>query len=644
MSKTVRCWIICIAALVACSFSGAGDVHGAPLNKDQRKVVSEIKKDLAKVTSLSRAKKFDEAEELIKSAEEKLDNLILEAMLKDDDKIVIGQKKLIEAKRKILDLAKNPDKKKKGNTVSFEEDVAPIIIERCLLCHKAEKPSGGLALDTFAGMKKGSTNGPLLIPGNANQSRLALRVATPDEKLRMPKDGQKLDNEEVQLIALWINQGAKFDGKAEEDKIGSSVKAEEDEEKKEEKPKSMKEEKPVTIEKPTGDETVSFKDDIAPWMVVHCVRCHSGDDPRSGFSLETFEKLMTGGDSGYVIVPTKPEESRIYDLVVTQLPFKMPRGQGLLKEKNAIALTTWIREGAKFDGPDPAAALTSYVPTEEELRAAELAAMSPEQFSQMRNERSKDQWTRAIPKDQPAQIESAEFLLMGNVSEERLKTLNVWAEKEADNLRDIFKETDKPLWKGRLTIFAIKDRFGFEEFNITLHQRTPPAEMLGHAVVTAHQEDAYIVVQDVGDTVTSESPGLHLILAEQMTAALMKRKAANLPGWMVQGAGLAVAARSGEGTEYLEGLKKSIPELLTDVKKPEDIFVDGTFSPSGTAAVGYALVEFLLKSQGGEKFGQLVGRVASGGDVLAALKTVYQAEPAAIAQTFVNGLKISKKR
>jgi hypothetical protein len=129
-----------------------------------------------------------------------------------------------------------------------------------------------------------------------------------------------------------------------------------------------------------------------------------------------------------------------------------------------------------------------------------------------------------------------------------------------------------------------------------------------------------------------------------MTAALMKRKAANLPGWMVQGAGLAVAARSGEGTEYLEGLKKSIPELLTDVKKPEDIFVDGTFSPSGTAAVGYALVEFLLKSQGGEKFGQLVGRVASGGDVLAALKTVYQAEPAAIAQTFVNGLKISKKR
>ncbi|MDA1214888.1 MAG: hypothetical protein O2955_20490, partial [Planctomycetota bacterium] len=480
--------------------------------------------------------------------------------------------------------------------------------------------------------------------GSANTSRLALRVVTPDDNLRMPKDGQKLEDEEIGMIILWINQGAKFDGKSDEDKIGSSVDSE-DEEDEEEKPKSMKEEKPVSIEKATGDETVSFKDDIAPWMVVHCVRCHSGETPASGFSLETFEKLMTGGDSGYVVVPSNPDESRIHQLVVKQDPIKMPRGQGLLKRKNAEDFTTWIREGAKFDGPDPQATLRSYVPTEEEKRAAELAAMSAEQFSEMRKSRSKEQWERALPKEQPAQIESSEFLVMGNVSKDRLQAVNDWADKEANSLRDLFKEKDNPLWKGRLTIFVIKDRFSFEEFNITLHQRTPPAEMVGHAVVTPHQEDAYIVVQDVGDSVTSESPGLHLIVAEQMTAALLKKKAGNLPGWVVQGAGLAVAARSGEGSEYLNGLKNSIPELLTDVKKPEDIFVDGTFSPSGTSAVGYALVDFLIKSPGGgERFSQLVGRIAGGDDTLAALKTVYQAEPAVIAQAFVSGLKVSKKR
>ncbi|MFN0199631.1 MAG: c-type cytochrome domain-containing protein, partial [Planctomycetaceae bacterium] len=541
-----------------------------------------------------------------------------------------------------LKQAKNPDKKKKGNMVSFESDVAPILVERCLLCHSSDKPSGGLSLDTFAGMKLGSTNGPLLIANDASSSRMTLRLIAPEQQ-RMPKDGQPLSEEEITLIATWINQGAKFDGKSEEDKIGSSTLSDEEKEKEkakeDAKPKSMKEEKPAAIEKPTGNETVSFKDDIAPWMVVHCVRCHSGERPQSGFSLESFEKLMTGGDSGYIVVAGKPEESRIYSLVVMQDPIKMPRGQGLLKKKNADDLTTWIREGAKFDGPDPMAPLRSYVPTEEERRAAELAAMTPEQFSEMRMARSKDQWERALPKEQPLTLEGKEFVVMGNVNEARLKTVNEWAEKEVTGLRDLFQEDAVPLWKGRLTIFVIKDRFGFEEFNITLHQQTPPAEMLGHAVLTANQEDAYIVVQDVGDAVTPESPGLRLVMVEQMTAALLKRKAGNLPGWIVQGAGLAVAARSGEANVYLDNLKTSIPGLLTDVKKPEDLFVNGTFSPSGTGAVGYAMVDFLLKAQGGDKFSRLVGRIAAGDDTLVALKAVYQTEPATLAQTFVGTLK-----
>ena len=95
----------------------------------------------------------------------------------------------------------------------------------------------------------------------------------------------------------------------------------------------------VVVAKPTGTETVSFKNDIAPFMTNLCLRCHGGNNPRSGFSLETFEKLLQGGDSGRVVLPGNLDGSRLWDLVGKQDPIKMPMGQARIRTQISAAHT-----------------------------------------------------------------------------------------------------------------------------------------------------------------------------------------------------------------------------------------------------------------------------------------------------------------
>ena len=88
--------------------------------------------------------------------------------------------------------------------VSFTDNILPIFQNSCINCHGGERIEKGLSLRTYADMMSGSQNGAVVIPGNAQESPLAISVASH----KMPKRGPKLSNAQVQLIIDWINQGA----------------------------------------------------------------------------------------------------------------------------------------------------------------------------------------------------------------------------------------------------------------------------------------------------------------------------------------------------------------------------------------------------------------------------------------------------
>lgn len=91
-----------------------------------------------------------------------------------------------------------------ATTVSFANDILPIFESRCVNCHGGDRTEEGLSLKTYADTMKGSKDGAVIVPGDADHSKLAELVITQ----KMPKRGPKLTPTQIQLIVDWINQGA----------------------------------------------------------------------------------------------------------------------------------------------------------------------------------------------------------------------------------------------------------------------------------------------------------------------------------------------------------------------------------------------------------------------------------------------------
>jgi hypothetical protein len=90
----------------------------------------------------------------------------------------------------------------------FRDRVATIFERRCVQCHSAEEPNGGLRLDSAAAALGESDSGKAITPGDPDSS-LLLDYISGDEP-QMPKDAKALSAKEVIAIRDWIAKGAKW--------------------------------------------------------------------------------------------------------------------------------------------------------------------------------------------------------------------------------------------------------------------------------------------------------------------------------------------------------------------------------------------------------------------------------------------------
>ncbi len=88
----------------------------------------------------------------------------------------------------------------------FESRIRPLLIEKCLSCHNAEKQSGGLRLDSRDAMLKGGDSGAAMIPGDTVGSRIVQAIAY-DGDLQMPPE-TPLPDAEKEVLTEWIKLGA----------------------------------------------------------------------------------------------------------------------------------------------------------------------------------------------------------------------------------------------------------------------------------------------------------------------------------------------------------------------------------------------------------------------------------------------------
>jgi hypothetical protein len=602
----------------------------AEVTPEQRTELGMLKRELNGVNGMIRRREFDEVEALLDRIEMRVQEISTAAEVEVTDRSMLGLSPLLTRHRNALETARARAEGRPANAnmgVSFSGEVAPLIAEKCLGCHGDNNPRANLNLNTFAGWRQGGVTGPLLTPGNANNSLIVARVADQNAQTRMPRGQDPLTQEEIQTLADWINAGANYDG--EEETIALADLA-----------ATMEEDDPsIVIPEPEGDETVSFTEDIAPFMANLCVGCHSGNNPRGGLSLVSFYDMMKGGDSGRVVLPGNVEGSRLFRLVGGLENPRMPQGQARITRQNYEDLRKWFEEGNTFDGEDPKRPLREYVRTEEDIAAEQFATMTAEQMNEFRLDRSRTQWQRTLPNaDQFAYIETADFLIMGDVPQERLREVETWAGEHARNLRQLFDAGDDALWRGRLAVFVFKDRFGYDEFNRMVDRREPLEEMTGHSLVSANYEDAYIALQDVGDTSSESAPSLRINLLEQVTSAFLSRDGSALPTWLRRGLGLVLASRVDRNDAYIRNLPIEAAQIVRAALSPEDIFAEGTFSPASVGPVGYTLVGYIIEQGGEQNFVRLVQQLQGGADMAAAVQAVYQSDLPTLARAYIGSL------
>jgi WD40 repeat protein len=104
---------------------------------------------------------------------------------------------------------------KRDTEVNFATEVYPFLKANCLACHNESKPKAGLSLESPQDMLKGGDSGPAIVPGKGSESFVFSTAAHLEDPVMPPANNkskaQNLKPDQLALLKLWIDQGAKGD-------------------------------------------------------------------------------------------------------------------------------------------------------------------------------------------------------------------------------------------------------------------------------------------------------------------------------------------------------------------------------------------------------------------------------------------------
>jgi WD40 repeat protein len=93
--------------------------------------------------------------------------------------------------------------------VTYEKDIAPILANKCEYCHSGSLKESKFDLGSYEALMRGGKRGVPIVPGKPDQSLLVKFAGRTEKPIMPPKSEDPLTPEELALIKLWIEQGAK---------------------------------------------------------------------------------------------------------------------------------------------------------------------------------------------------------------------------------------------------------------------------------------------------------------------------------------------------------------------------------------------------------------------------------------------------
>ena len=114
----------------------------------------------------------------------------------------------------LLGVAGTPAQGEEGGAhrVDFDRDIRPILSDKCYACHGPDEATRKTKLhfDTKEGFFQDLGGYSAIVPGEPAESPMVRRITAEEEAFRMPPpySDRKLTKSEIELIRLWIKQGA----------------------------------------------------------------------------------------------------------------------------------------------------------------------------------------------------------------------------------------------------------------------------------------------------------------------------------------------------------------------------------------------------------------------------------------------------
>ena len=107
---------------------------------------------------------------------------------------------------------------KRETPVDFEKELLPVLRKNCLACHSSSEAESDMILENPQTILKGGASGPAVVAGKGGESLLLKVAAHQTEPVMPPADNtvgaKPLSPEELGLLKLWIDQGAKGEVRA----------------------------------------------------------------------------------------------------------------------------------------------------------------------------------------------------------------------------------------------------------------------------------------------------------------------------------------------------------------------------------------------------------------------------------------------
>ena len=610
-----RLWL-CLLALTAGLLANTSQ---AQITAEQRKLGQEVTAALDEAAKLSRAKKYEELGQLVIANEQKLNQLTasdgkgeLKAAIANLRKRLAVYRRIAKSKGIELPDEGSPAAAAGTGEISFTRQIAPLLVARCGNCH-VRNTRGMFSMASFQSLMAGPPSGPVIQPNKAAESRL-IEAVTEGE---MPPSGMKLPADQIALLTKWVESGAKFDGANPDTPLLQLA------------PNVQSDQRPeLPVVMATGKETVSFSRDIAPVLVESCINCHGDDNPPNNFSMDTFRRLLNGGDDQHALVPGKAAESLIVRKLKGMAGDRMPLRRPPLADDVIARFETWINEGAKFDGPSPT------MSTELAANIYKARSLTSDELAKHRADLAVQNWQLGNPNDTPKRAESEHFIVFGDQPEDQLAKIAALAEEQQAKIGRLVRlPADQPLVKGRITLFVFNRRFDYNEYSQMVEKRPAAADANGHWRYNIIDAYACIVPPK-----SDEEYSLAALIVAQITGIYID-SLGSVPAWFSEGSALAMAAKLDPKDPELRRREERVPAVIRGSNTP-DAFLAGRIAAADVPAANYGFVSFLMSNL--PKYNALLAAIKQGAPFDQALKRVYGADAKGLAIAWARSMTLAR--